>query len=74
MYCPRGSSSPQAVHEGFYGITTGVDAGEQAFWSLDNSTASAEVVCDPGYFCSGGIKQPCPPGLCSQTADYVCLT
>ena len=25
-------------------------------------TFSAEIPCEPGYFCSGGVKYPCPPG------------
>jgi hypothetical protein len=62
VYCPRGSSAPQLVHDGFYAAFTGVDAGEQQLWSVDNSTASVELPCEPGYFCMGGIKQPCPPG------------
>jgi hypothetical protein len=27
-----------------------------------NNTYSVEIPCEPGYYCSAGIKYPCPPG------------
>lgn len=27
-----------------------------------NETHSAQVLCEPGYFCKGGRKEPCPAG------------
>ena len=62
MYCPRGSYEPTLIHDGFYGLFTGADAGEEGFWSADNSTYSVELPCEPGYYCMGGIKRACPPG------------
>jgi hypothetical protein len=62
FYCPRGSFEPTHVHEGFYSVVTGDDGGALRLWVTDNSTCSAEVPCEPGYYCTGGIKYPCPPG------------
>ncbi len=50
------------MHEGYYCSHTGVSAGADAFWDPDNTTCTVELPCEPGYFCTGGIKQPCPPG------------
>lgn len=61
-YCVTGSSAPRNVTSGFYGIHTGNAAGADDIWDLQNNTLSAEIPCEPGYFCHGGIKQPCPPG------------
>jgi hypothetical protein len=62
VYCPIGSAQPVPVHEGFYSIFTGPDAGAQQLWDQQNSTASAELPCEPGYYCVSGVKYPCPPG------------
>lgn len=62
VYCPRGSPWPKLVHSGFYGSTSGVAAGGQALTNTLNSTNSVELPCEPGYFCTGGLKHPCPPG------------
>ena len=62
VYCPRGSSEPTPVHDGFYCFFTGADAGEQAVWDPMNTTCSVEIPCEPGYYCIKGVKYPCPPG------------
>ena len=62
VYCPRGSPFPTPVHDGFYVAFTGVDGGEQELWDSENTTASVELPCEPGYYCIRGIKYPCPPG------------
>lgn len=62
FYCPPGSSAPTRVSTGFYSVFTGVDSGAQQFWDRGNTTASAELPCEPGYYCNAGIKYPCPPG------------
>jgi len=62
VYCPVGSTAPTPVHDGFYSIFTGTNAGAQALWDSMNSTSSAELPCEPGYYCVRGIKYPCPPG------------
>ena len=70
VYCPRGSYEPTRILAGFYGLFTGADAGEEAFWSPDNATYSVEVPCEPGYYCKGGIKRACPPGECAVYSIY----
>lgn len=62
FYCVAGSASPTPATPGFYTITTGSNAGEQALWDPFNRTQSAELPCEPGYYCTAGIKYPCPPG------------
>lgn len=62
VFCVTGSSAPQPVHGGFYGISTGPDAGKIALYDPANTTYSAELVCEPGYYCIAGVKFPCPPG------------
>lgn len=62
VYCVRGSSAPTQVHSGFYSIRTGTNAGALSLWNPSNSTQTAEIPCEPGYYCIDGIKQPCPPG------------
>ena len=61
-YCTTGSTKPRNVTEGFYCIHTGDDAGAKDLWDPQNKTCSAEIPCEPGYYCTGGIKQPCGPG------------
>eukprot|EP01041_Mallomonas_annulata_P005102 gene5102-10210_t len=59
VYCPRGSPVPRRVHSGFYGVYTGDNAGSLGYWDKDNMTYSAELPCEPGYYCIDGIKYPC---------------
>lgn len=60
--CPRGSQRPVPVLNGFYGIHTGDDAHARALWDEHNTTRSAQIPCEPGYYCVDGNKYPCPPG------------
>ncbi len=62
VFCPRGSFEPTFAHEGFYSAHSGHDAGEQWYWDKNNVTCSVELPCEPGYYCTKGIKYPCPPG------------
>jgi len=63
VYCPTGSAAPVPVHPGFYSVHTGPDALARRSLDPTNTTCSAEIPCDPGYFCTGdGLKVPCPPG------------
>lgn len=62
VYCPTGSAAPSLAHSGFYTIATGTDANAINFWDKTNSTQSAEIPCEPGYYCDSGVKYPCPPG------------
>jgi hypothetical protein len=45
VYCTRGSSTPQTIHPGFYGIYTGIDSSSLALWDPNNTTFSAEIPC-----------------------------
>ena len=62
VYCPTGSALPSPTHAGFYSVHTGPDALTRRIIDSVNATMSAEIPCDPGYYCTGGIKYPCPPG------------
>ena len=62
VYCPRGSALPTKVHDGFYGSHSGINAGTLAQFDTSNDTFSVETPCEPSYYCTGGIKYPCPPG------------
>ena len=70
VYCPTGSSSPSLAHAGFYTINTGINAREQSLWDKSNSTRSAEIPCDPGWYCENGINYPCPPGKLIHSLYY----
>ncbi len=56
VYCPTGSLEPTLVTDGYY---TAVAAGVAT--SATNIMAQA-VECPPGSYCSGGVRQLCPPG------------
>ncbi|CAM9882958.1 unnamed protein product, partial [Discosporangium mesarthrocarpum] len=52
VYCPEGSSAPTEVLEGFYTAHSGPEAGTQ----------SAQVLCEPGHYCTDGVKYQCREG------------
>jgi len=62
VYCPEGSWEPTIATEGFYVIHTGVNAGALDLLDTGKQLGSAEIACEPGWWCSGGLKKPCPPG------------
>ncbi|CAM9769849.1 unnamed protein product, partial [Hapterophycus canaliculatus] len=62
LYCPVGSSAPSEVEVGHYGMHAGVEADLQAARDPWNETHSAQVLCEPGFYCVGGRKEPCPAG------------
>ena len=49
VYCPRGSSAPQYVREGFY---TPEDEHEEL--------KTTQILCPPGSYCQKGLRAPCP--------------
>ena len=53
VFCPAGSSKPTAVRSGYY--TIGGD--------YRNTTRSAEVECEPSFYCVGGVKRSCRPSV-----------
>ena len=57
-FCPGGSATPTPVSTGHYTV-----GGEDAEHPTNaNLTRSGEKQCEPGSYCVGGVKQPCPPG------------
>ena len=53
-YCPTGSASPVPVSDGFYTVSA----------DFENSiyTRVKQQLCERGFYCSGGMKYPCPAG------------
>lgn len=50
-YCPEGSSTPSTVSTGYY--TTG---------GAGATTRTSQVICEMGYYCTGGVRYSCPAG------------
>lgn len=55
IYCTNGSSLPRAVPSGYVSVTKGKADG-------NNDTRDGISRCPPGFYCHGGIVEPCPPG------------
>lgn len=51
VYCPEGSTEPIPVDEGYY--TVGVTPEQRTH----------QLICEVGFFCRGGVKIECPPGV-----------
>jgi len=64
VFCPTGSALPQpVVPEGFYATHAGSPyQGAAALRDPHNTTCSAQLLCEPGYWCRDGIKYQCPAG------------
>jgi len=64
VFCPAGSALPQpVVPEGFYTTHAGSPyQGAAALRDPHNTTCSAQLLCEPGYWCRDGIKYQCPAG------------
>ncbi|RLN87726.1 hypothetical protein BBJ28_00020060, partial [Nothophytophthora sp. Chile5] len=77
VFCPSGSVVPTPVWLGYYSIRSAVDGellpsasgfealsvvstGEQA--AMNEAIRDAQRLCEPGSFCRGGRKFPCPAG------------
>ena len=61
FYCPKGSSTPKKVKNGFYSIGKKSIEGIMQF-NDDNDTRTGETECEKGHYCVNGIKFICPPG------------
>ena len=61
VFCPAGSSAPTAVSDGYY--TTNGEEGTES----DELTRSSERKCEPGSWCSAGIRRLCIPGFWGGT-------
>lgn len=61
FFCPPGTTDigPKRVRSGYYTV-----GGSGA---PSNDTRTNEVKCEKGYWCAGGIKQPCPVGSYGRT-------
>lgn len=57
VFCPAGSSAPTTVTNGYY--TTNGDEGPEG----DKLTRYSERKCEPGSWCSAGVRRPCLPGF-----------
>ena len=64
VFCPTGSARPTAVVAmGFYTThASGLYEGALALADPRNETMSAQLLCEPGYWCRGGVKYQCPAG------------
>ena len=85
VYCPPHSVIPTPVSVGWYSIGN-VSAAGQMQQAQDAATRSSQNKCEPGYWCSGGIRYPCQMGYfggvaglstaaCSGPCDpgFICL-
>lgn len=59
VFCPTGSPYPTKVSTGYYTVGP--------FPYEHKRRRVAQKICEVGYFCVGGLKQPCPPGTYGAT-------
>jgi len=57
VYCPLGSVKPTPVSKGYFTTPENVDEDKK----------DSEEQCQPGYYCAGGQKHPCPKGYYCPT-------
>jgi hypothetical protein len=55
VYCPEGSPSPLLIPQGYYGI------------GKNHDTHSSIALCPLGFYCTEGLKFPCPAGTYGET-------
>lgn len=65
LFCPPGSAAPSAVQIGFYCDYGEIDYARRQFSDPSRKQCSVELPCEPGYYCSKGLKIACPPGTFS---------
>lgn len=66
-YCPPGSATRRLVGAGYYTIVSWSDPAYTAPLATSTRTsnrnaASAQTMCEPGYYCKLGIRYPCAAG------------
>ena len=66
LFCVKGSAQPAAVSPGFYTLAGMLDLHLRDKKDVQNRTMSAQHVCEPGYYCEGGIKYQCREGSWSN--------
>ena len=52
VFCPTGSGAPTRVEKGFYSVPE----------SMSTHHRIGQRRCEPGWFCTGGTRHPCPAG------------
>jgi hypothetical protein len=58
VYCEQNSIAPTPALQGYYTVSAGVREGATDHYDLHNTTRTAQVLCSPGWYCSGGIQYP----------------
>mmetsp|Transcript_22905 Transcript_22905/g.47502 ORF Transcript_22905/g.47502 Transcript_22905/m.47502 type:complete len:806 (-) Transcript_22905:6-2423(-) len=66
VYCPEGSFEPTPVSESYYTVAGQIDLYLRDKVDVMNMTMSKQSVCEPGFWCSGGVKHQCPQGTWSN--------
>lgn len=69
VFCPPESAVPTNVALGYYSV--GAFSSQYLQVDKDMTTRTAEEQCEPGFWCFGGIKFPCPPGYFGSTPGLV---
>lgn len=84
VFCPPGAVVPTPVDSGYYSVGPLSAPGEMQK-EEDALVRTAQVQCEPGYYCTGGLRFACPRGyyggdvgisnaMCSGQCDpgYIC--
>ena len=82
-YCPQGSSNPIRVERGYYSIPIfdKSDIFHRKYGKNHSlSLKTSQTICEPAYWCSGGIRRPCSyggyfgitPGLYTERCTAPC--
>mmetsp|Transcript_16910 Transcript_16910/g.31665 ORF Transcript_16910/g.31665 Transcript_16910/m.31665 type:complete len:797 (+) Transcript_16910:126-2516(+) len=66
VYCPKGSHNTTEVTPGYYTVPGAIDLEIRYGRDQKNATMSAQKVCEPGFYCSGGVKYHCAAGSWSN--------
>jgi len=65
-YCAVGSAVPTPVDTGYYTVGLYSLPGRSQN-SSDGTTRTAQVICEPGYWCLAGLRTACPGGVYGDT-------
>ncbi|CAN0109884.1 unnamed protein product, partial [Ectocarpus fasciculatus] len=65
MFCPVGSEEPTPVYPGHYTIGQHSRQGSMQD-RTDARVRTWQTPCEPGFYCSGGVKERCPAGRFGQ--------
>ncbi|GMH53582.1 hypothetical protein TrRE_jg872, partial [Triparma retinervis] len=72
-FCPTGASTPTAVSSGHYTIgNVSLLGQDQSIY--DENRRFVESVCEPGRFCSGGVRQKCDGGTYGSSTGNTAST